>query len=175
MFVEIIPARRLPRQLEKLTYISPPGLKSELKIGQMTSVPLNNTSQIGIIRSFSESPPSKIIKKIKPFTNLLNPEPALSLEQILFLEEIASLYKTSLGFLVRNSLFPFQKKMMNDFWKCEKNNFKLVEKKNKTNVYSHQNDKQLIDHVTKIISQQGQHLLVYSDFQSIEEKKTKFF
>jgi primosomal protein N' (replication factor Y) len=175
MFVEIIPARRLPRQLEKLTYISPPGLKSELKIGQMTSVPLNNTSQIGIIRSFSESPPSKIIKKIKPFTNLLNPEPALSLEQILFLEEIASLYKTSLGFLVRNSLFPFQKKMMNDFWKCEKNNFKLVEKKNKTNVYSHQNDKQLIDHVTKIISQQGQHLLVYSDFQSIEEKKLNFF
>jgi len=127
MFASVAILRRMPKGLDRLDYRLPKGLS--VSPGTMVNVPFRNTIIPAIITgiySNSHLPETKI----KNIEGVINPEPFLSINQIKFIEEIAEMYQTSLGFLIKSNLPPWKKrkiaelKLQNFTNKPQKNIFK---------------------------------------------------
>lgn len=107
MFASVAILRRMPKGLDRLDYRLPDNLV--LTPGQMVHVPFRQTLIPAIVLSLS--PTTKLPEaKIKNIDNLVNPEPFLSESQLKFLEEIAEMYQTPLGFLLKTNLPPWKKR-----------------------------------------------------------------
>ncbi len=110
MLATVVLARRVPPSLAFLTYRVPEALTVNIAIHQLVLVPFGKSFQYGIISGLNDQltkslPPNQKLKDIKA---ICNPKPVLGAEQWLFLKEISELYHTSLGWLLKNTLFPLQ-------------------------------------------------------------------
>jgi primosomal protein N' (replication factor Y) len=107
MFASVAILRRMPKGLDRLDYRLPAGLI--VVPGQMVNVPFRNSSVPAVV--LSTSPTTKLSEsKIKNIEAVVNPEPFLSSSQLKFLEEIAEMYQTPLGFLLKSNLPPWKKR-----------------------------------------------------------------
>ena len=130
MVAHIILSRRLPLSLPWLDYRIPDELESKIKIGQLVKVPFRYQKAYGIVHHLTPAYRGDF-KNLKSVEEIVNLSPALSQNQLSFLEEISVLYQTSLGFLVKNNLFSLQKTKVKIFQNekgCGKNSTMSVSK-----------------------------------------------
>lgn len=107
MYASVAILRRMPKGLDRLDYRLPADLA--VLPGQMVTVPFRNSLIPALV--LSVSPTTKLSEtRIKNIEGLINPEPFLSLAQLNFLEEIAEMYQTPLGFLLKSNLPPWKKR-----------------------------------------------------------------
>lgn len=109
MFAHIIPARRNPLSLPWFDYSIPNELLNKIKVGQLVIIPFRSKMIFGVVESLIAT---STVKNVKPIADLLHGESFLSIQQLAFLKEMASLYHTSLGFLVKSNLPPLQKRKL---------------------------------------------------------------
>ena len=65
MFVQIIPAKRMPLSLPWLDYYVPEKLTDKIKIGQLVKIPFRNLEEFGVVYDIK---PSLSEKKLPPPT-----------------------------------------------------------------------------------------------------------
>ena len=108
MFIQVIPAKRMPLSLPWLDYSVPEELTDKIKIGQLVKIPFRNREEFGVVCDIKPSLSEKKLK-IKPLKEIIFAEPILSERQLNFLADISEFYHVSLGFLLKNNLIPLQK------------------------------------------------------------------
>lgn len=120
MRVRVIPCRRMPKLLSELDYLVPEAYTQHLKIGQLVEIPLGKGTTYGLVSSEIYQGELPENTRLKPIQSIISNLPAFSPEQVDFLQELALRYNASLGFLVKNSLFPLQKKALKTFVDLQK-------------------------------------------------------
>lgn len=115
MFADVIPARRMPRELSSLTYSVKNSSEKNIAVGQLVSVPFGNSNILGIVSKKYSHYPKIPIKNIRQISDILHQTPAISISQLSFLKEVSILYRAPLGFLVKSTLFSTQKKYIKQF------------------------------------------------------------
>ena len=168
MIAQIIPLRRMPITLPYLDYLIPEELEKIVQIGQLVKIPLRSSSTYGIILHLTSHQRGnfKINKSIEEIINL---SPALSLEQLHFLEEISSLYQTSLGFLLISNLFNPQPSKIKKF--REEKNTIISEHKNATKpqAFFYSSDQEISSYFKKNILNNGLNLILVPDTSQIKK------
>lgn len=117
MIAHVIPAKRGTPHLAWFDYLVPPELEKSAAVGQLVRVPFRSGEMFGVIHSLAATPQLNI--KLKVLKEIIRPEPFISPPQFAFLEEMAALYRASLGFLVKTNLPPLQKRKLRA-WKMKK-------------------------------------------------------
>lgn len=124
MIVSVVPLRRTPLKLPWLDYAVPENLAAEIAVGQLVKIPLRNKEIFGIVKEISAAAikinfmPSANGQgrshgaDLKPVNSIVIHQPLLAQPQLAFLEEMARLYHTSLGFLLKFNLPPLQKRKL---------------------------------------------------------------
>ncbi len=175
MFADIVLARRLPRQFSTLTYLIPVELKNLITIGQLVTVPFGKSLQYGVVIKTTATapslPPQQVLKKIK---SIINPAPALTAPQLFFLQEISLLYQTSLGWLIKNTLFPLQKSKVAAFTTASNTYPFPTSSKNsaKINFFHHQSTNELDAFLqAELIKNSGQQLILVPEIDQLNAVK----
>ena len=173
MFANVIPLRRMPRELQTLTYAVPENIAQKLMPGQLVKIPLFKHEEYGIIQNFTKAL-SEVDKNIKSIISILNEVPALSKGQLKFIEEISALYSCPLGLLTKSNLFALQKKKLHIF---ENSNLGTVTStikkavcKKFLEIYQNEDDK--ISYLLKKISPDGQNLIIVPEISYIQNLNT---
>lgn len=110
MIAQIIPAKRGPLRLAILDYIVPPELEALIRVNQLVTIPLRSKEEFGIVLSLIDK--SAVASELKTILGLVHEQPFLDARQISFLQELALLYHTSLGFILKSNLPPLQKRKL---------------------------------------------------------------
>jgi primosomal protein N' (replication factor Y) len=110
----------MPKLLSELDYLVPEFLKDELVVGQLVEIPLGKGTTYGLVSSEIHQADLPQSTRLKPIQSSISKLPAFSPEQVDFLQELTLRYNASLGFLVKNSLFPLQKKALKTFADLQK-------------------------------------------------------
>lgn len=113
----VIVVGRKPLSLPFFDYCLPPDFASRVQPGQLVRVPFRTSFQYGIVHSIHATPPTRNGKSIalKEIVEIVHDQPALTLAQLSFIQEIAELYKVSPGFLIKSNLFEITKKNIGIF------------------------------------------------------------
>ena len=111
MFCEVILSQRFPKHLGIFDYEIPETFVSEIKIGQLVSIPFRKSEKEGIILKIKET--SFIEKKIKSIIKIIQDKPILTAKQIELAEWMARYYSVSLGTIIKTMLPPVPKNKMN--------------------------------------------------------------
>lgn len=106
MFASVAILRRMPKGLDRLDYRLPNNLSTAP--GMVVMVPFRKNIIPAVITGIypNSSLPEN---KIKTIDSIVNTEPFISTNQLKFLEEIAEMYQTSLGFILKTNLPPWKK------------------------------------------------------------------
>lgn len=115
MRVLVAPCRRLPSALSLLDYEVPIEMESAITEGILVEIPLGKTRVAGLIFKKDSSTLLQAPQRLKKILSILSPFPALSSEQVSFLNDVSLLYRATLGALVTANLFPLQKKSLAEF------------------------------------------------------------
>lgn len=108
MQIQVIPIRRLPFSIPHLDYLAGSDIAEKIRPGQLVSIPFRGKDEFGLIKSAGIS--EKIeAGKLKPINSLVFDEPLLSEEVVGFFDEMASFYRTPIGFILKTSLLPMKK------------------------------------------------------------------
>ncbi|PIR04156.1 MAG: hypothetical protein COV59_03150 [Candidatus Magasanikbacteria bacterium CG11_big_fil_rev_8_21_14_0_20_39_34] len=107
MLVEILPLRQVPRALDQLTYRVPKELLDTISVGQIVKVPFRKSFISGLVLSL-HSTDTIHLQNIKDVDSIICALPLLNQEYVLKLQEVAKMYSTSAGDLVKKCLPPLQ-------------------------------------------------------------------
>ena len=102
MIVDIIPAKKLPKNLSVLSYKIPNDLEAKIKIGQIAAIPLRNSFAIGAITAIK-----KILRTpypLKYVASLVSEKPIFTLPQLKLFRELAEYYHASASLFVHFNL-----------------------------------------------------------------------
>ncbi len=168
MFAHIIPTRRTPLSLPFFDYLVPSELEASIRPGQLVTIPFRNRDEFGVVKSVSKTA-SMNVKNIKPIKNIVHEIPFLREPEMAFLEEIATLYHTSPGFVVEMMLPPLKKTKLTKLQLTTNNEQLTIGKKfTKPNLYIYQDDKDKQKFLTEAISQNGQTLIIVPEKFDVE-------
>lgn len=107
MFASVTILRRMPKGLERLDYRLPDSLV--VSPGQMVMVPFRNSTIPALV--LAVMPTTTLNEgRIKNVESVVSPEPFLSVQQLQFIQEVAEMYQTPLGFLLKSNLPPWKKR-----------------------------------------------------------------
>lgn len=170
MYAQVVPAKRGLLSLPFFDYLVPEELQTKIQVGHLVKIPLRSREEFGVVRSISESTLTEK-SKIKAISGIVNERPFFSKCEIDFLEEISSLYHTSLGLLVKTALPPLQKRKISklEIDPEDKSNKPKKFVKPKMSVY--QNDEQKHEYYQNIISADGQTLILVPEVADIPQIK----
>lgn len=131
MIAKIIPIKRIPVSIAHLDYTVPNELISKISIGQLVEIPFRSNMIFGIVKSIETN---SLINptKIKPLSKIIFTNPLISQKLINFFIEISEFYKTPIGFILKTSILPLQKrklpKIENQITKINENKEIKIEK-----------------------------------------------
>jgi primosomal protein N' (replication factor Y) len=166
MFVQVIPARRMPLSLPFLDYSVPEEFdKSKIKVGQLVKMPFRNKEEFGVILEIKSSGTPN--KKIKPIKEVIFEEPILSKEQLNFLVNISEFYHVSLGFLLKGNLLPLQTKKISKISPPQRFSVTQTDKPTKPTVFIHKNEEEKKEVIIKKIKADGQTLILVPELSAI--------
>ncbi len=171
MIAEIIPARRMPLALPVLDYLIPPEIERAIRIGQLVTIPFQQSQAFGVIFNIKKNP-AKLTTKLRPIKSIVFDRPILDRAQLIFLKEISDFYKVSLGFLLKNNLPPLQKRKLGKL--AISSEYSTIDKKDISKptleVYTHteEREKLILNYLTKA---SGQTVLLVPEITAL--KKTK--
>ncbi|MSU75553.1 MAG: hypothetical protein EXS55_03510 [Candidatus Magasanikbacteria bacterium] len=111
MLATVIPLRRMPASLTVLDYLVPANLEPLIKPGQLVSIPFRSGLEFAIVHSLKITSYIESAR-LKTVIAITLERPIMSREQLAFLEEMATLYATPLGFLIKSNLPPLQKRKL---------------------------------------------------------------
>jgi primosomal protein N' len=112
MMAKVIPARRMPWKLSELDYAVPDELAGKIRAGHLVKIPFLKKEIFGVVSALSGGKSGVDSKKIKYISSVEMTRPALSLQQLAFLSDMAEFYRTPLGFLLKGNLLPLQKRKL---------------------------------------------------------------
>ena len=114
MIAQVIPAKRLPKQLHVFDYTVPKELQQDIRVGQLISIPIRKSTSHGLVLSLSKETtlPSHLAEKVKPIDAITHHTPLLSTQQIILLDHIAKRYGVSAGTIAKMMLPPLQKRKL---------------------------------------------------------------
>jgi primosomal protein N' len=164
MIARVIPLRRMPLRLAWLDYGISNELKTKAKPGQLVKIPLQNHVEFGMIHSLLDQAPTR---KIKDIIEMVAERPFLNSAQLSFLE-MAAMYATPLGFLVKMSLPPLQKRKLSkiqDTYSSPNDNT-LLKKSNKPKLQVYKNTKEKSLFLNDTISS-GQTLILVPELNDV--------
>lgn len=100
----------MPGNLSVLNYLVKEENTGIICPGQLVKIPLRGSEEFGVVKKIIRGDVQD--KQLKYVLEIVNPEPFILGPQMLWLEEMSEFYKTSLGFLLKNSLLPLQKRKL---------------------------------------------------------------
>jgi len=114
MRVEVCPLVRLPKDIHSFTYLVPPALAADLKIGQAVLVPFRQHQKKGVIIGLSPQSDPTESSTLKPITSLLTTTPIIRPEILSLFQQLAAIYGVSLSVFLKLSLgeIPVRKKIV---------------------------------------------------------------
>ncbi|MFH1366660.1 MAG: primosomal protein N' [Patescibacteria group bacterium] len=107
MFAEILPLRKMPKNLDYFDYQVPLNLKSKIKLGQVVSVPFRHQNLKGIVFRLKQKTEFKNVKEV---TSIIQKEPILTSQQIKLATFVADYYLASLATVLKQMAPPILKK-----------------------------------------------------------------
>jgi len=116
MIAEIIPAVRLPRNLNRFSYLVPAELAGAVKVGQIVEVDFRNRKIDGLITEIrnQKSGNRKNKYNLKPIKKIIFPAPLITTAQIDLIKKIAEYYGVSEGVVCRSFLPAIPKRQLRD-------------------------------------------------------------
>jgi primosomal protein N' (replication factor Y) len=136
MIAEIIPAVKLPRNLNHFSYEIPAELAGQVKVGMVAEIDLRGKKAAGLIIKIKNQK-SKIKNKetsyqLKPIKKILFPAPLVTPQQIDLIKKIADYYGVSAGIVCRSFLPQISKRFLRMYESYEYTNKTPKIKKIKT-------------------------------------------
>lgn len=108
MIAQIIPVKRLPKQLELFDYQVPPELEKKIAIGQLVQIPIRTSQVFGIVFSLAET--SNTHHKLKDLSAIIQETPLLRQTDLHRYRIMARWYGIALGTMLKLALLPMQKR-----------------------------------------------------------------
>ncbi|PIP28712.1 primosomal protein N' [Candidatus Kuenenbacteria bacterium CG10_big_fil_rev_8_21_14_0_10_39_14] len=102
MIVDIIPAKKLPKNLSVLSYKIPNDLEAKVRIGQIAAIPLRNSFTSGAITAIKKT--LRTPYPLKYITGLASEKPIFTLPQLKLFRQLAEYYYTSASLFVHFNL-----------------------------------------------------------------------
>ncbi len=155
MFIQVIPARRMPLSLSFFDYSVPEEYKDKIKIGQLVKIPFRNKEEFGVILDIKSSDKPNI--KTKPIKEIVFAQPFLSKEQLNFLVDISEFYHVSLGFLLKSNLIPLQIRKLKKVSSTQRTASPPINKPSKPLVYIHKNEAEKQEIILEKLSGENGH------------------
>ncbi|MDD5290040.1 MAG: primosomal protein N' [Patescibacteria group bacterium] len=183
MIAEIIPAVRLPRNLNSFSYLVPAEMAGVLKVGMIVEVDFRGRKVDGLIikirkqKSENRNQKTEIREKnnfkLKPIKKIVFPTPLVTLAQIDLIRKIAKYYGVSEGVVCRSFLPALSKRLLRMYESYEYTNRTTKTKKVKI-VNSHlfwwQNlDERNTEYKKNINKTKGQILILTPQIDFIEQ------
>ncbi len=113
MYIEIIPALKLPRSLPvSFSYAVPPDLMRQIKVGQIVVINFNNRLTTGLVVNIKKNKPTT--QKLKNIIKILYPHKLVTDEQIKLIKQTAVYYGSSINILVKSLLPKISAKIKNN-------------------------------------------------------------
>ncbi len=168
MIASVAPLRRMPTHLLSLSYFVPKELEEIIERGQLVKIPLQNKIDFGIVLNFSLTPAGSV-KSLKSIEGVVAQRPLLHDSQLSFLESMANIYGTPLGFLLKSNLLPLKKtklNKMNDETLFNNENTPKKQSKPRLAVFNTEVEKK--QSITQSISSHGQTLILVPELHYIE-------
>jgi len=165
MLATVIPARRMPLTLPVLSYLVPEELEKTIKIGHLVEIPFRSKKEFGVVRKIETVSAAK--ERLKNIFSVIGDQPALAEAQIKFLEDLASLYHTSLGYVLKTNLPPLQKRKLSklSFTTATANKKFDMDWKAALNIYNSEEDKK--KYLLNAISKSGQTLILVPELADV--------
>jgi len=114
MIAEIIPALRLPRNLNSFSYLVPEELAGIVKIGQIVEIDFRGRKAEGTIIEIKNNKQENKKIKLKPIRKIIFSAPLITLAQIELIKKIAEYYGVSEGIVCRTFLPGIPKRQPRD-------------------------------------------------------------
>lgn len=116
MIVEIIPAERLPRNLNSFSYKIPAELSGQIKVGQIVEIYLRNKKTSGIITEIKNEKTLQQAQgrpkfKLKEINKILFSEPLITKNQLELIEKISKDLGISAGILAKSMIPEIPKRL----------------------------------------------------------------
>src|SRR3989338_3426743 len=102
MIVNVIPAKKLPRNLSALSYKIPDALEAKIKVGQLAAISLRNSFTSGAISEIKKI--KKTAYPLKYIAGLINEKPIFTQNQLKLFRELAKYYHTSASLFIHFNL-----------------------------------------------------------------------
>ncbi len=172
MLVHVIPLRRLPPHLPWLDYVVPEELVNQLIPGQLIRIPFRSGLEFGMVLSILPNKNSDT-KNLKSISEVVVQRPLLSSAQLNFLQEMAELYATPVGFLVKGNLLPLKKRKIEKI-KNQESRIKAddITRMSKPNLGIYQNLQEKRQLLTQSIPLDKQCLILVPELHDVEKIRT---
>ncbi len=108
MLADIIPTKKMPKNLKQLTYQVPSKLKNQLVIGQLVEIPLRSSINSGIILKFYHQ--KTLPYKLKNILQPISAQAIFNLQQLNLFKLLANYYYVSLSLFIHYNLPKMLKK-----------------------------------------------------------------
>jgi len=102
MIADIIPTQKMPKNLSILSYQVPKNLRRQLKIGQLATIPLRNSTTTGVIARLHKL--KRLPYPLKNIIQLINPKPIFTPHQLKLFTNLAQFYYVSSSLFVHYNL-----------------------------------------------------------------------
>ncbi len=144
--IRVAPVRRLPLNRALFDYLPPEHNTNPLLVGQLCYIPFGKRTEFGVIIEIVDKPEVDV-QKLKKIQAVVFQQPAVSLPLVKFLLQIATTYATPLGFLLKSTLLPLQKRKIQKLAKEREGEKIISDPKNNNDrqpqlfVYQHTSEK----------------------------------
>ena len=102
MIAEIIPTKKLPRQLQSLSYLVPKDTQNKIRVGQLVSVPLRSSFVPGLVASLGKKTLAPY--RLKHIRELISEKIVFTPQQLSLFLDLAKYYAVSASLFVHHSL-----------------------------------------------------------------------
>ncbi len=102
MIAQIIPTKKMPRNLSYLSYHIPPHLQNNLTVGQLVTIPLRNSTSTGVVYHIQKQ--SLYKNKLKSILEVVDIKPIFTKKQLQLFSQLASFYFVSPSLFIHSTL-----------------------------------------------------------------------
>jgi len=102
MIVDIIPTKKLPKNLSILSYRVPLKLEKQIILGQLVNIPLRNSITTGVINAVYKN--KHFPYPLKNIISLVNSKPIFTTNQLILFNELAQYYQVSSSLFIHHNL-----------------------------------------------------------------------
>jgi primosomal protein N' (replication factor Y) (superfamily II helicase) len=102
MIVDIIPTKKMPKNLSVLSYTVPKDLEASLNLGQIATIPIRNSTTSGVIVNIYKS--KKFPYPLKNIINLASTKPIFTKNQLELFQRLADYYHVSASLFIHFNL-----------------------------------------------------------------------